>query len=63
MRRLLGEPHDDWDDAADVLHERRATPVGGRVRPLDELHDPLRMKRLEEGGPDALRADLRGARR
>ncbi|WP_328839986.1 SEC-C domain-containing protein [Streptomyces europaeiscabiei] len=58
VRRLLGEPHDDWDDAADVLHERRATPVGGRVRPLDELHDPLRMKRLEEGGPDALRAEF-----
>ncbi|MDX3709321.1 hypothetical protein ACSCB1_27330 [Streptomyces europaeiscabiei] len=42
----------------DVLHERRATPVGGRARPQDELHDPLRMKRLEEGGPDALRVEF-----
>ncbi|WP_327346681.1 SEC-C domain-containing protein [Streptomyces europaeiscabiei] len=58
VRRLLGEPHDDWDDVADVLHDRRATPLGGRVRTLDELHDPLRMKRLEEGGPDALWAEF-----
>ncbi|MFE7840353.1 SEC-C metal-binding domain-containing protein [Streptomyces sp. NPDC057474] len=58
VRRLLGGPHDDWDDLADALHERRATPVVGRVRSLDELHDPLRLKRLEEGGPDALRDEF-----
>lgn len=58
VRRLLGEPHDDWDDVADELHERRASPVLGRVRPLDELHDPLRLKRLAEGGPDALQAEI-----
>lgn len=58
VRRLLGESHDEWDALADVLHERRATPLAGRVRPLDELHDPLRMKRLEEGGPDAVRAEF-----
>jgi hypothetical protein len=60
VRRLLGEPHDDWDDVADELHERRASPVLGRVRPLDELHDPLRLKRLAEAAPDALRAEIDG---
>ncbi|MGW7258154.1 SEC-C metal-binding domain-containing protein [Streptomyces sp. NPDC054834] len=58
VRRLLGEAHDDWDDVADELHERRASPLLGRARPLDELHDPLRLKRLAEGGPDALRAEF-----
>ena len=37
VRRLLGEPHDDWDEVADALHERRAAPFLGRVTPLDEL--------------------------
>ncbi|MGY5007979.1 SEC-C metal-binding domain-containing protein [Streptomyces sp. 900105755] len=58
VRRLLGDPHDDWDAVADELHERRAAPVVGRVRPLDELHDPLRLKRLAEGGPDTLEAEF-----
>lgn len=58
VRRLLGEPHDDWDDVADGLHRRRASPLHGRLRPLDELHDPIRMKRLAEGGPDALQAEM-----
>ncbi|MFD5539565.1 SEC-C metal-binding domain-containing protein [Streptomyces sp. NPDC127079] len=58
MRRLLGDPHDDWDAVADELHERRAASVVGRVRPLDDLHDPLRLKRLAEGGPDALEAEF-----
>ncbi|WP_416982988.1 SEC-C metal-binding domain-containing protein [Streptomyces sp. T028] len=58
VRRQLGEPHDDWDDVADELHERRASPVVGRVRPLDELHDPLRRKRLAEGDPTALQAEI-----
>ncbi|WP_460064131.1 SEC-C domain-containing protein [Streptomyces sp. YKOK-I1] len=58
VRRLLGEPHDDWDHVADELHVRRAAPLPGRVRPLDELHDPLRLRRLAEGGADALRAEM-----
>ncbi|MFI6439751.1 SEC-C metal-binding domain-containing protein [Streptomyces sp. NPDC050759] len=57
VRRGLGEAHDDWDDVADELHARRASPVLGRVRPLDELHDPLRLKRMAEAGPDALWAE------
>ncbi|WP_128377949.1 SEC-C metal-binding domain-containing protein [Streptomyces cavernae] len=61
VRRLLGEPHDDWDDVADALHERRASALLGRVRPLDELHDPLRLKRLEEHGPDLLEQELGAA--
>lgn len=58
VRRLLGEPHDDWDEVADVLHERRSSSVPGRVRPLDELHDPLWVKRLEEQGPEAFEDEL-----
>ncbi|MFJ9906413.1 SEC-C metal-binding domain-containing protein [Streptomyces sp. NPDC101152] len=58
VRRVLGEPHDDWDDVADEVHERRASPLFGRVRPLDELHDPLRLKRMAEAGPDALWAEM-----
>ncbi|MFE9094869.1 SEC-C metal-binding domain-containing protein [Streptomyces sp. NPDC007264] len=58
VRRLLGEPHDDWDEAADALHERRSSLVPGRVRPLDELHDPLWAKRLAEEGPEAFEDDL-----
>lgn len=58
VRRLLGEAHDDWDDVADELHERRASPLLGRVRLLDELHDPLRLKRMARGGPDALWAEM-----
>jgi len=58
VRRLLGEAHDDWDRVADELHERRATPLLGRVRPLDELHDPLRLKRTAAGGLDALWGEM-----
>ncbi|MFD1659709.1 SEC-C domain-containing protein, partial [Streptomyces caeni] len=58
VRRLLGEPHDDWDEAADALHERRSSLVPGRVRPLDELHDPLWAKRLDEEGPEAFEDEL-----
>ncbi len=58
VRRLLGEPHDDWDEVADVLHERRSSPIPGRVRPLDELHDPLWVKRLDEQGPEAFEDEL-----
>lgn len=58
VRRLLGEPHDDWDEVADALHERRSSSVPGRVRPLDELHDPLWVKRLDEQGPEAFEDDL-----
>ncbi|WP_149824249.1 SEC-C domain-containing protein [Streptomyces tailanensis] len=54
VRRLLGEPHDDWDDVADVLHEHRAAPFFGRVTPLDEMHDPLRLMQMVNGVPEAL---------
>lgn len=58
VRRLLGEPHDAWDDVADALHERRASPVLGQMRHLDKLHDPLRLRRLAEGGGEALQAEM-----
>ncbi|MDX2935175.1 SEC-C metal-binding domain-containing protein [Streptomyces ipomoeae] len=54
VRRLLGESHDDWDEVADVLHERRAASFLGRVTPLDEMHDPLRLMQLVNGVPEAL---------
>ncbi|BBC37589.1 hypothetical protein SGFS_088830 [Streptomyces graminofaciens] len=70
VRRLLGEPHDDWDEVADALHERRAAPFLGRVTPLDEMHDPLRLMRMAEGVPEGLEAaiealpdELRGGNR
>ncbi len=70
VRRLLGEPHDDWDEVADALHERRAAPFLGRVTPLDEMHDPLRLMRIAEHAPKALEAaiealpdELRGGHR
>jgi tetratricopeptide (TPR) repeat protein len=59
VRRLLGVPHDDWDEAADELHERRASPLRGRMRSLDEMHDPIRLRRLKEEGPEALEAEIR----
>ncbi|MFG2130045.1 SEC-C metal-binding domain-containing protein [Streptomyces sp. NPDC048751] len=58
VRRLLGEPHDDWDDVADILHEHRASPFGGGVRPLDEAHDPLLLKRMADRNRVALEADI-----
>ncbi|PZH12404.1 preprotein translocase subunit SecA [Streptomyces sp. NTH33] len=59
VRRLLGAPHDDWDEVADELHEHRASPLPGRMRPLDEMHDPIRLRRLKEEGPEALEAEIR----
>ncbi|MYV49174.1 SEC-C metal-binding domain-containing protein [Streptomyces sp. SID2888] len=58
VRRLRGFPHDDWDDVADELHERRESAWLGAARPLDEVHDPLRLKRLKEGGAGALHAEI-----
>ncbi|UUU21016.1 SEC-C domain-containing protein [Streptomyces sp. DSM 40750] len=58
VRRVLGEPHDDWDEVADALHERRAVPLLGRVRPLDEMHDPLRPKRIAEGDTECLEMEI-----
>ncbi|MGY1501875.1 SEC-C metal-binding domain-containing protein [Streptomyces sp. QTS52] len=60
VRRLLDEPHDDWDDVADALHERRASPLLGRVNTLDERHDPVRLRRLKEEGSVMLEDELRG---
>lgn len=59
VRRLLGAPHDDWDAVADELHARRVSPLGGRVRSLDEMHDPIRLRQLKEKGPEALEAEIR----
>ncbi|MGJ5896545.1 hypothetical protein DF268_22940 [Streptomyces sp. V2] len=53
VRRKLGEPHDDWDDAAHEVHDRRALPLLGRVRPLDEMHDPGFMERFVRESLDA----------
>ncbi|MBV7243151.1 SEC-C domain-containing protein [Streptomyces sp. MW-W600-10] len=39
VRRRLGWPHDDWDEAADQAHARRA-PLFGGTKSLDELHAP-----------------------
>ncbi|MFI9599180.1 SEC-C domain-containing protein [Streptomyces sp. NPDC052043] len=58
VRRLLGFPHDDWDDAADQLHERRESAWLGRARPLDEVHDPVHLRRLKQGGAEALHAEV-----
>ncbi|GAA0903281.1 SEC-C domain-containing protein [Streptomyces thermoalcalitolerans] len=59
VRRLLGAPHDDWDEVADELHTRRSSPLPGRTRPLDEMHDPVRLRRFKEEGPEALEAEIR----
>lgn len=60
VRRLLGEPHDDWDDVADALHERRASPLLGRVSTLDDMHDPIRLRRMREEGAELLEEEIRG---
>ncbi|MEU4174059.1 SEC-C domain-containing protein [Streptomyces sp. NPDC026589] len=39
VRRRLGRPHDDWDEAADQAHARHA-PLFGGTKSLDELHAP-----------------------
>ncbi|MET8211378.1 hypothetical protein ABZT51_36250 [Streptomyces sp. NPDC005373] len=39
VRRVLAEPHDDWDEAADRAHAQRADFIGGSGHTLDELHD------------------------
>ncbi|WP_225100745.1 SEC-C domain-containing protein [Streptomyces sp. CoH27] len=57
-RRLLGAPHDDWDDAADELHMRRQSGLVDDPRPLDEAHDPIRLKRIREHGPSPLEAEI-----
>lgn len=59
VRRLLGAAHDDWDETADELHERRASPLYGRMRSLDELHDPIRLGQLRERGPEMIEAEIR----
>ncbi|MCN9244582.1 SEC-C domain-containing protein [Streptomyces sp. RY43-2] len=58
VRRLLGFPHDDWDDTADELHARRELAWLGHARPLDEVHDPVRLKRAKDGGAEALDAEI-----
>lgn len=58
VRRLLGEPHDDWDDVADALHERHASPLLGRVSTLDEMHDPILLRRMKEGSSEFLEDEI-----
>ncbi|MGW1592880.1 hypothetical protein [Streptomyces sp. NPDC002343] len=50
VRRMLGLPHDDWDELADTLH---TGPVS-----LDELHDPKRVWSLGSDNPAELEAEI-----
>ncbi|MEU8567960.1 SEC-C domain-containing protein [Streptomyces pathocidini] len=50
VRRLLGNPHDEWDALADTVHP-------GDI-PLDELHDPKRLWALGSDNPAELRAEI-----
>lgn len=50
VRRLLGVPHDDWDQLADSLNTATI--------PLDELHDPKRTWSLGSDNPEELRAEI-----
>ncbi|MEU6506616.1 SEC-C domain-containing protein [Streptomyces sp. NPDC046942] len=50
VRRMLGRPHDTWDDLADTLH---SSPVS-----LDELHDPKRVWSLGSDNPAELAAEI-----
>ncbi|MCH0562582.1 MULTISPECIES: SEC-C domain-containing protein [unclassified Streptomyces] len=59
VRRLLGAPHDDWDDLADDVHLRRQAGLSGEVRPLDEAHDPIRLRRIRNGDSEPLSAEIK----
>ena len=50
VRRMLGLPHDTWDQLADTLH---SSPVS-----LDELHDPKRVWSLGSDNPVELAAEI-----
>jgi hypothetical protein len=59
VRRLLEEPHDECDDLAHALHDGRTSAFPGSL-PLDEAHDPERLRAREDGDPDpeVVRAEL-----
>ncbi|WP_155054863.1 SEC-C domain-containing protein [Streptomyces blattellae] len=57
-RRLACAVHDDWDDVADELHARRQSGLFGDVRPLDEAHDPIRLRRMRNGEGELLEAEI-----
>ncbi len=57
VRRLLEQPHDETDDLADEVHEDRAGALLGAL-PLDELHDPERLRAQADGDPEVLRETL-----
>ncbi|MFD7164309.1 SEC-C domain-containing protein [Streptomyces violascens] len=57
VRRRLGEPHDDWDEAADQAHAGRSGLTGSEFT-LDELHDPDYQARLGSEDPEVLRKEI-----
>ncbi|MFF4753122.1 hypothetical protein ACWD5R_08930 [Streptomyces sp. NPDC002514] len=52
--RMLGAPHDDWDDRADALHSSSSSSSVS----LDELHDPKRVWALGSDNPAELEAEI-----
>ncbi|CAM5645971.1 preprotein translocase SecA [Streptomyces spiroverticillatus] len=50
VRRATGAAHDDWDDLAHTFHDRRGGFFGanGIHRPLDDLHDPVRGRQVQD---------------
>jgi hypothetical protein len=58
-RRLTGAAHDDWDDVADEIHARRQSGLPGKVRSLDEAHDPIRLRRMRDGATELLETEIR----
>ncbi|WP_172384390.1 SEC-C domain-containing protein [Streptomyces sp. MNP-20] len=58
VRRLLGAPHDNWDERADRVHRARAAASGRTPVPLDELHDPKRIWALGSENPEEIRAEI-----
>jgi tetratricopeptide (TPR) repeat protein len=57
-RRLAGAAHDDWDEVADELHARRQSGLPGDARPLDEVHDPIRLQQMRGGDASFLEAEI-----
>ncbi|MET9293299.1 SEC-C domain-containing protein [Streptomyces sp. NPDC003077] len=55
VRRLMRQPHDDWDELAHEVHDN--TGFSGVV-PLDELHEPGRIHDLASDDPDLAEAEF-----
>lgn len=56
VRRHLRRPHDGLDDLAHQVHEQRQITLSGRVRSLDELHDPAKEAEILQEENELLRA-------